>query len=110
MKKPIPPMALILSASICVTLCSTSISGTSLAHGFNANKVDIAKTLNGKYVITVWYSHVEIGEYRQATLEFDKKKDALEAFKKLKNGADFFLGDAAKTIHFHNPNTTNRPY
>lgn len=83
---------------------------TSTAHGFNANFVDIVKTFGGKYRVIIKYTHVELGEYREAFIDFDKKADAIKAFEDLARGADFFLGDVKKSIHFHTPPEKQNPY
>lgn len=70
------------------------------AHGFNADVVDIKRLMTGKYRVTIWYTHLSIGEYRTAFIDFAKKEDAIEAFQRLVKGADFFLGDR-NSIHFH---------
>ncbi|MEN9809814.1 MAG: hypothetical protein RLZZ488_1381 [Pseudomonadota bacterium] len=79
------------------------------AHGFNANHVDIVKTFGRKYRVIIKYTHVELGEYREAHIDFDKKDDAIKAFQDLAKGADFFLGDVKNSIHFHNPPETSAP-
>lgn len=79
------------------------------AHGFNANHVDIVKTFGRKYRVIIRYTHVELGEYREAHIDFDKKEDAIKAFQDLAKGADFFLGDVKNSIHFHNPPETSTP-
>jgi hypothetical protein len=80
------------------------------AHGFNANYVDIVKTFGRKYRVIIKYTHVEAGEYREAHIDFEKKEDAVKAFQDLAKGADFFLGDIKKSIHFHTPPEGNSPY
>ena len=80
------------------------------AHGFNANHVDIVKTFGRKYRVIIKYTHVEVGEYREAHVDFDKKEDAIKVFQDLAKGADFFLGDVKNSIHFHNPPETNKPF
>lgn len=80
------------------------------AHGFNANFVDIVKTFGRKYRVIIKYTHVELGEYREAHIDFDSKEEAIKAFQDLANGADFFLGDVKKSIHFHTPPETPAPY
>lgn len=80
------------------------------AHGFNANHVDIVKTFGRKYRVIIKYTHVELGEYREAHIDFEKKEDAIKAFQDLVKGADFFLGDVKKSIHFHTPPEGNSPY
>lgn len=56
------------------------------------------------------YTHNEVGEYREAIVEFDSKEEAIKVFQDLAKGADFFLGDVKKSIHFHNPPQKNKPY
>ena len=83
---------------------------TLIAHGFNANFVDIVKTFGGKYRVIIKYTHVEIGEYREAFIDFEKKEEAIKAFEDLARGADFFLGDVKKSIHFHTPPEKSNPF
>jgi hypothetical protein len=80
------------------------------ADGFNANWVQITKLPTGLYRVNIKYTHVEIGEYREAHADFAKKEDATELYQKLVNGADFFLGDIKKSVHFHKPAEKNKPY
>ncbi|MFZ9521685.1 MAG: hypothetical protein ACO3A4_14530 [Silvanigrellaceae bacterium] len=94
-----------------VVLCACFIpSRKVLAHGFNANHVDIVKTFGRKYRVIIKYTHVELGEYREAHIDFDKKDEAIKAFQDLVKGADFFLGDIKNSIHFHNPPEQNQPF
>ena len=81
-----------------------------LSHGFNANRVQINRMLNGIYRVTIQYTHVEMGEYRESHVDFVKKAEAIAAYQKLVQGADFHLGDVSKTIHFHNPVPKNTPF
>jgi hypothetical protein len=80
------------------------------AHGFNANFVDIVKTFGGKYRVIIKYTHVEVGEYREAHIDFDNKEEAIKSFQDLARGADFFLGDVKSSIHFHTPPEQNKPF
>lgn len=80
------------------------------AHGFNANFVDIVKTFGGKYRVIIKYTHVELGEYREAHIDFENKDDAIKSFQDLARGADFFLGDTKKSIHFHTPPEQTKPF
>ena len=80
------------------------------AHGFNANRVHISRQLTGKYRVTIKYTHVELGEYREAHIDFNNKNEAIKAYQDLAQGADFFLGDIKKSLHFHNPSESNKPY
>jgi hypothetical protein len=79
-------------------------------HGFNANFVDILKTFGGKYRVIIKYTHVELGEYREAHIEFENKDEAIKAFQDLARGADFFLGNVKESIHFHNPPEQTQPF
>jgi hypothetical protein len=88
-------LALVLGAT--AALVSTT---TAKAHGFTADTVDIKRLPNGKYRVFINYTHLQIGEYRQAHIDFAEKKKAIEAFNKLVRGAEFFSG-SADTIHFH---------
>lgn len=83
---------------------------TAFAHGFNANRVQIMRLLNGTYRVVIQYTHVEVGEYREAHVDFEKKDEAIKAYQDLVQGADFFLGDMKKTIHFHTPPQKNKPF
>lgn len=90
-------------------LLSILLAPNALAHGFNANFVQISRLLNGKFRVTIQYTHVEVGEYRQAHVDFDSKEEAIKTYQDLAQGADFFLGDLKKSIHFHNPPEKNKP-
>jgi hypothetical protein len=79
------------------------------AHGFTADVVDIKRLMNGKYRVYISYTHLQIGEYREAHIDFKDKKEAIEAFRKLVAGAEFFLGDA-KGIHFHGQPESKDPF
>lgn len=80
------------------------------AHGFNANHVDIVKAENGKYRVIVKFTHVEVGEYREAQVDVENKDEAIKVFQDLAKGADFFMGDLKKTIHFHKDPQKTDPY
>lgn len=93
-----------------LTMCTGLLAvNDARAHGFNANHVDIVKTFGRKYRVIIRYTHVELGEYREAHIDFDKKEDAIKAFEDLAKGADFFLGDVKNSIHFHNPPESGTP-
>jgi hypothetical protein len=81
-----------------------------MAHGFNANWVHITRLPSGVYRVLIKYTHVEAGEFREAHIDFAKKQEALDAYQKLVQGADFFLGDVKKSIHFHTPPEKPDPY
>ena len=80
------------------------------AHGFNANRVRINRMPTGLYRVNIAYTHVEVGEYREAHVDFNDKAAAIAAYQQLAQGADFFLGDLKKSIHFHTPPQKNAPY
>ncbi len=80
------------------------------AHGFNANTVSIRRLPNGLYRVSVAYTDMQAGQYRQAHGEFADRKSALQTYDDLRKGADFFSGDLSKTVHFHNPPQTPTPY
>jgi uncharacterized protein YktB (UPF0637 family) len=101
----VPNVVFVLAALLCTTPTKSAS-----AHGFNANHVDIVKTFGRKYRVIIKYTHVEVGEYREAHVDFDKKEDAIKVFQDLAKGADFFLGDVKNSIHFHNPPETNKPF
>ncbi|WP_338636472.1 hypothetical protein [Spirobacillus cienkowskii] len=79
-----------------LSLCCTN----AYAKGFSANWVDIMILHNGKYRVIIKYTNLRVGEYREAYVDFESKKEAIEVFQKLALGADFYWGDR-KTIHFH---------
>lgn len=88
---------------------SLSIPIKSLADGFSANWVDIMILHNGKYRVIIKYTNLKIGEYREAYVDFESKKEAIEVFQKLALGADFYWGDR-HTIHFHDKPDKPNPY
>ncbi len=81
----------------------------SFADGFSANWVDIMILHNGKYRVIIKYTNLKIGEYREAYVDFESKKEAIEVFQKLALGADFYWGDR-RTIHFHDNPIKPKPY
>jgi hypothetical protein len=95
---------LLLSTSLAIPLQAN-------AHGFNANRVHIVRVpASGMYRVLIYYTHVEVGEYREAHIDFAKRTDALKVYYDLINGADFFLGDTKETVHFHKEPAKNAPY
>ena len=85
------------------------INNISHPDGYSANWVDIMILHNGKYRVIIKYTNLKIGEYREAYVDFDSKKEAIEVFQKLALGADFYWGDR-KTIHFHDKIEKPKPY
>lgn len=86
-------------------------SSNAFAHGFNANHVRIVRApASGKYRVIISYTHVEIGEYREAFADFTTKQEAIDFYQQLAQGADFFLGDVSKSVHFHTPPARNAPF
>ncbi|WP_158998970.1 hypothetical protein [Pigmentibacter ruber] len=81
----------------------------SYSGGFSANWVDIMILHNGKYRVIIKYTNLNIGEYREAYVDFESKKEAIEVFQKLALGADFYWG-SNKTIHFHETPDKLKPY
>lgn len=79
------------------------------AHGFTADVVDIKRMMNGKYRIIIFYTHLQVGEYRRAQIDYDNAQKATEDFQKLVRGAEFFIGKAAN-IHFHEKAEEPKPY
>lgn len=77
--------------------------------GFSANWVDIMILHNGKYRVIIKYTNLNIGEYREAYVDFVSKKEAIAVFQKLALGADFYWGNS-NTIHFHDTPDKLNPY
>lgn len=94
---------------VILTINFIFINNISQADGFTANWVDIMILHNGKYRVIIKYTNLKIGEYREAYVDFDSKKEAIEVFQKLALGADFYWGDR-KTIHFHDKVEKPKPY
>jgi hypothetical protein len=81
------------------------------AHGFNADTVKILYVpADNLYRITVRYTNVEVGEYREAIIHYRKRTEALKVYWDLVNGADFFLGNVKESVHFHENDPKNNPY
>jgi hypothetical protein len=92
-----------------LVLIGMTLSATANAHGFTADAVDIKRLPNGKYRVLIAYTHLQIGEYRQAHIDFKEKAKAIEAFENLVRGAEFFRG-SAESIHFHDGPEVKEPY
>lgn len=96
---------------IITLLFAAAYSDNALAHGFNADRVKILYVPAERvYRVTIKYTHVAVGEYREAHIDFKKRTEALKIYWDLINGADFFLGDIKESVHFHKPVPTNKPY
>jgi hypothetical protein len=79
------------------------------SQGFSANWLNIMRLNNGKYRVIVKYTHLRVGEYREAYIDFTSKKEAIDVFQKLVLGADFYWGPG-KSIHFHKQEDVAKPY
>ncbi|MES2613814.1 MAG: hypothetical protein V4591_00190 [Bdellovibrionota bacterium] len=77
--------------------------------GFTANWVDIVRLNNGMFRVLIKYTNLQIGEYREAYVDFTSKKEAIEVFQKLAQGATFFWGDSKK-IFFPKEVEKPKPY
>jgi hypothetical protein len=96
---------------VAVLLCTFVAWNSAMAHGFNADRVKILYVPADRvYRVTIRYTHVEVGEYREAHIDFKKRLEALKVYWDLVNGADFFLGDAKDSVHFHETVQKNKPY
>ncbi len=58
---------------------------------FTANRVRIVP-LHGKYRVIIAYTHLELQEYQEASLDFNTLREAQDAFDKLKKGECFRIG------------------
>ncbi len=94
-----------------VTAVTAVTSTIAEAHGYNADRVKILYVpAENIYRITIRYTNVEVGEYREAHVDYRNRKEALKVYWDLVNGADFFLGDVKDSLHFHDPVQKNNPY
>lgn len=79
------------------------------SEGFTANWVDIKHLNNGRFRVIIKYTNIQVGEYREAYVDFTSKKQAIEVFQKIATGATFFWGDSKK-IYFPKEAEKPRPY
>jgi hypothetical protein len=87
------------------------MAGQALGHGFNADKVKILYVpADNLYRITIRYTNIEVGEYREAIIHYRNRTEALKVYWDLVNGADFFLGNVKESVHFHENVPKNNPY
>jgi len=70
------------------------------SQGFSANRVSIEHTLTGFYRVSIQYTHIKLGEYRVAVIDFKDKQEAIDIYQKLVSGASFYLGNAKKNVVF----------
>ncbi len=77
--------------------------------GFTADWVDIVQINNGVFRVFIKYTNLQIGEYREAYVDFTSKKEAVEVFQKLAKGATFFWGNSKK-IYFPKEIEKPKPY
>lgn len=93
-----------------IILLSSILSyAPAFSSGFTANWVDIQRLNNGKIRVIIKYTNLGIGEYREAFVDFDSKKEAIEVFQKLAKGATFYWGDS-KNIYFPKEADKANPY
>jgi len=82
----------------------------SYAEGFTANWVNIVRLeSNGRYRVIIKYTNLQVGEYREAFVDFTSKKEAIDVFQKIAKGATFFWGDSKK-IYFPKEAEKLKPY
>jgi hypothetical protein len=91
-------------------LLTLILSSSAFGEGFNANFVRIQRTLSGMYRVTIRYSHLEVGEYRESFVEYKTKKEAEGLYEKLKNGADFRQGNFNKLPRPTGINQDQKPF
>jgi len=61
------------------------------AHALTANQVSFEFRPNGIYRVYLYYTVPALREFREATVEFTKRKDAEAFYFKVLRGADFYL-------------------
>ena len=95
-----------------LTLLSFTISyfNSASSHGFQANTVKIEKRPNGLFRVVIQYTHVSIGEFREAHAEFKTLNEASKFAQNLISGADFFLGKIKESVHFHKDGNKLSPF
>jgi hypothetical protein len=83
--------------------------GATPCWAFTANKVWMEFRPNGRYRVYVSCTVPELKEFREATVEFSKKKDAEKYYFDLVRGVDFYLPDA-KDRDYPKPPTNPEPW
>ena len=78
----------------------------SVCHGnpeIHANHVSIKRSPDlKKFVITINYTLIEVGEYRKAHIFFSSEEKALKYYRYIRNGGAVHLGDLKK-MSFEKP-------
>lgn len=82
---------------------------SSYADAFTANKVWFEFRPNGNYRVYVNYTIPALKEFREAYVDFTKKKEAEAYYWDLVKGADFYLPDS-KNRQFVEPPTESEPW
>ena len=70
----------------------TGFWATAYGQSFSADWVDIHRLARGVYRITIRYTNLQLGEYREAYVDYRSKQKAIDVFTKLASGADFYWG------------------
>jgi len=78
-------------------------------HAYTANKVWMEFRPNGRYRVYVNYTIPALKEYREAYVEFSKKKAAEKFYFNLVRGADFYFPDAS-SHRFENSSKKPEPW
>ncbi len=87
-----------------------ALSIPSNAWGLTANKVWMEFRPDGRYRVFVNYTVPEIKQFREAYVDFSKKKDAEKFYFDLVRGADFYRPDANQRGFDSNPKATPTPW
>ena len=74
-----------------------------------ANQVAFEFRPNGRYRVILYFTIPALKEYREAYVEFEKRKDAEEYYFKILRGADFYLEDP-EDVRFINAPLDPQPW
>ena len=83
----------LLFIGFCVIVIQSSYGNPEI----HANHVSIKRSPDlRQFVITIYYTLIEVGEYRRAQVFFNSEKKAIQYFQYVKNGGALSLGNLKK--------------
>jgi hypothetical protein len=81
-----------------LALMAGALLNAGTGYAYTANKVWMEFRPNGRYRVYVNYTVPALKEFREVTVEFDKKNNAEKYYFDLVRGADFYIPDANQRL------------
>jgi hypothetical protein len=86
-----------------IVACLLMLLWVQPTYALTANQVAFEFRPNGRYRVNVYYTIPAVKEFRQAYVEFTRRKDAEAYYFKILRGADFYLDDPSDVRFINEP-------